>query len=177
MPPETMRKPSPASAVAKALALRTIWAAYSRELGLRRLVERHRFGRDDVFEGAALQAREDGLVDRLRQGLRGKDATPTGSPEGLVGGEGDDVRERDRVGVGAPRYQAGNVGGIEHKQRADGIGDAAQRLGLDDPGVSGRAGHDELGPVLFGQVRQSLVVDPLVAGAHAVADEVVPLRR
>ena len=29
--------------------------------------------------------------------------------------------------------------------------------------------------MLFGQLRQSLVVDPLVAGAHAVTHEVVPL--
>ena len=48
-----------------------------------------------------------------------------------------------------------------------------QRLGVDHPRVGRGAGDDQLGPVLLGQVRQSLEVDALVALAHAVADEVV----
>jgi hypothetical protein len=54
------------------------------------------------------------------------------------------------------------------------IGDPAEGLGVDHPGVRSRTGDDQLGPVLLGQVRQSLEVDALVALANAIADEVVP---
>ena len=128
-----------------------------------------------MLERAALQAGEDGLVDGLRKGLRRNDAAAARPAQGLVGGERDDVRERDRVGMGTARDEAGNVGRVEQKQRAYRIGDAAEGLGVDDPRVSGGPGDDHLGPVLVGQIRQSLEVDPLVAVADAVADEVVPL--
>ena len=63
-----VRRAPPASAC----ALRTICAAYSRNPGCARLVERDRLRRDHVLERAALEAREHGLVDRGRVLARGR---------------------------------------------------------------------------------------------------------
>ena len=67
------------------------------------------------------------------------------------------------------------MGRIEHEQCAHRVGNTAERLGFDDPGISGGPSDDEFRPMPFGQLRQRLEVDPLVTGAHPVADEVVPL--
>ena len=45
----------------------TIWRGVVRELGCGGLAERHRLGRDDVLERAALQAGEHRLVDGRRR--------------------------------------------------------------------------------------------------------------
>ena len=78
-----------------------------------------------------------------------------------------------RVGVDAAGDQAGDVGGVEHEQGADLVGDRAERLGVDDPRVGGGAGDDQLGPVLERQVADLVEVDALVARRHAVGHEVV----
>ena len=46
------------------------------------------------------------------------------------------------------------------------VGDLAERLRVDDPGVGGGAGHDQLGPLALGQVGHLVEVDEL---ARAVA--------
>ena len=49
--------------------------------------------------------------------------------------------------------------------------------GVDDAGVGGGAGHDDLGPVLEGDVAHLVVVDALVGGGDPVGHEVVELAR
>src|ERR1700678_129305 len=83
------------------------------EARLRSLVEGDRFGCDDVLEGAPLQAREHGLVDALGEPLLRNDATAAWPPQRLVRSEGDDVRERDGVGVGAASDQPRNMRRVE----------------------------------------------------------------
>ena len=173
MPPETIRNPSAASAPASAWALRMIWAAYSRKLWLRRLPEGDGLGRDDVIQRAALQPGEDRLVDGGGQVGLADDRPAPGPTQRLVGRKGHDVGHADRVRVNAAGDQTGHVGGIEEEQCAHLVGDPPDRLRIENPGVGGGAGHDELGPVLGGQRRHLVEVEPFVALGHAVRDEVV----
>ena len=91
MPPDTRRRPWPASASASAAALATIWAAYSLNSGVAASANAIGLGRDHVVERAALQAGEHRLVDGLGQLGRAQDGAAPRTPEGLVGGEGHDV--------------------------------------------------------------------------------------
>ena len=65
VPPDTSRRPWPASASASADGVAHDLGGVVLELGRGRLGERHRLGRDHVVERAALQAGEHRLVDRL----------------------------------------------------------------------------------------------------------------
>ena len=56
-------------------------------------------------------------------------------------------------GSGGPAGdEPGDVGGVEHEQRADLVGDRAERLGVDDARVGRGAGDDQLRAVLERQV-------------------------
>ena len=138
-----------------------------------RLGEGLGLGRHRVVQRPALNAGEGRLVDGGGQLGPAHDAAPPGASQRLVGGEGDHVGGRRRVGVGAASYEAGDVGGVEHQPGPDLVGDLPQRLGADQAGVGGGPGHDQLGPVAAGQVPELVEVDALVAGGHAVGDEVV----
>ena len=116
---------------------------------------------------------EHGLVDGGGVLGPGEDAATPGPAERLVGGEGDDVGVRHRAGVRAAGDQTGDVGGVEHEEGTDLVGDLPERRRVDDPGVGGGPGHDDLGPVLLGQVPHLVEVDPLVRRGDAVGDELV----
>ena len=127
VPPDTRRKPSPARAAASASALRDDLGRVGGERRVGGLAERHRLGRDDVLERAALQAGEHGLVDGRTELGPAQDAAAPRAAQRLVGGEGDDVGVGHRVRVHATGDEPGDVGGVEHEQRADLVGDLAQR--------------------------------------------------
>ena len=91
-----------------------------------------------------------------------QDAAAAGAAQRLVGGEGDDVRVGHRVRVDAAGDQPGDVGGVEHEQRADLVGDLAERRRVDDARVGGGAGDDHLRLVLLGEVADLVEVDALV---------------
>src|SRR5690606_23770117 len=92
----------------------------------------------------------------------------------LVGGRGDEIGVRHRVGIRAAGHQAGVVGNVDHQQRAVVVGDAGQPLEVDMQGIGGGAGHDQLGLVLLGKLLDLGVVEHFV-GVQAVRDEVVQL--
>ena len=167
VPPETSRNPCPASASASAAALATTCAAYRRNSGRRRLGEGHRLGRDDVLERATLEPGEHRAVDLLGQVVAAQDGAAARAAQGLVGGEGDDVGDPDRARVGAAGDEAGRVRGVEHEEGADRVGDLPEGLGVDDPGVGGRAGDDQRRLLRLGQVRHLVEVDDL-AGVRRV---------
>ena len=126
-----------------------------------------------MFQGTSLQTREHRLVDGRRQ-LGGADDGPAaGASQRLVSGKGDDVGHAHRVGVDPTGDQAGHVGGIEEEEGADRIGDTPDRRRIDDPGVGGCPGDDELGPMLGGQGRQLVQIQSLVAVGDAIGHEVV----
>ncbi len=93
-----------------------------------------------------------------------------------MGGEGHDVGAVvHRVRVLPAGDEPGDVGGVEHEERADLVGDGAERLRVDDPRVGGGAGDDDLRAVLEGGVAHLVEVDALVARRHAVGLEAVEL--
>jgi hypothetical protein len=115
--------------------------------GCQRFLEGHRLGRDHVHQRAALQAGEDGAVDRLLVlGLHQDDAAARAA-QALVGGGGDHVGKRHRVGVDAGGDQAGVVGHVDHEDGADFFGDVGEALEIDAQAVGRGAGDDQLGRV------------------------------
>ena len=89
-------------------------------------MERHRLGRDGVFERTALEPGEHGAVDRRRVFFAAQDAATAWPAQRLVRGERDDVAVGHRVRVRAPGDQPGDVRRVEHQQRTDLVGDRAQ---------------------------------------------------
>src|SRR3546814_16526349 len=77
--------------------------------------------------------------------------------------------------VHATGDQAGDVGRIEHEQRADLVGDLTERRRVDDPRVRGGARDDDLRAVLERRVAHLVEVDALVARGAAVGADGVKL--
>ncbi len=67
--------------------------------------------------------------------------------------------------------EAGDVGGVEEEERSDLVGDLAERDRIDDAGIRGRAGHDQLGALGTGEITDLVEVDPFVRRREAVRDE------
>src|SRR5699024_6102982 len=97
----------------------------------------------------------------------------TGATECLVRGEGDDVRVGNRVRVDASGHEAGDVGGVEHEERPDFVGDLPERLRIDQARVGRGAGDDDLRSMFTGEVADLVVVDALIGRGDAVGHEVV----
>ena len=131
MPPDTMRKPSPASAVGERGGVGDDVGRVLAERRLARLEERDRLRRDHVHERPALQPREHRLVDRGRVLLPAQDRAGTRTAQRLVRGERDDVGVRNRRRVRAAGDQAGDVRGVDEQQRVDLVGDRTERLEVD----------------------------------------------
>ena len=136
-----------------------------------------------MVQRTTLEAREHRAVDLLGVGLAAQDRPARPAAQRLVGGEGHDVGDPDRIRVRAAGDQPGRVGGVEHEEGADGVGDLAEGQRIDDPGVGGRTGHDEAGSFGLRLIGQPVEVDDLarivvvVAGRrHAVRDEAPDLR-
>ena len=113
------------------------------ELGPGRLGEGHRLGRDDVFERTTLEAGKDGAVDLLGQVGPAQDGAAAGAAQCLVGGQRHHVGHADRARMSTPGDEPGRMGRVEHEEGAHRVGDLPERLGIDDAGIGGRAGHDE----------------------------------
>ena len=89
-------------------------------------------------------------------------------------GSSHDVSVRDRCGVQPHRHQSGDMGHVHHEPGPDGVGDAAESLEVDNPGVSRVSCHYQLRPVLF---RQPLVpgISDSIANIEATADFLIGL--
>ena len=179
VPPDTRRRPRVARPSASAGGVGDDARRVVLELRLRSLEEAHRLGRDHVVVRAALEPGEHRLVDPLGELLGAQDRRRPRAAQGLVRRERHDVgAQLDGVRVLAAGDEAGDVGGVEQEQRADLVGDGAQRLRVDDARVGGGAGDDQLRPVLERQVAQRVHVDALVGLRDAVGHEPVqPARR
>ena len=140
------------------------------------LSEGHGLGGDDVHQGAALNAGEDGAVDLPGDHrVVGEDNSAAGSAHGLMGGGGDHVRIGHGRGMLPCRHQAGNVGHIHHQERAHFPGDTAESSIVDDPGIGGCTGDDHFRMVGQSQFPHLIVIDPAGGGIHAVGDDIVVL--
>ena len=69
--------------------------------------------------------------------------------------------------------QAGDVRGVDEQQRADLVGDGAERLEVDDARIRGGARDDQARPLAHGEVADLVVVEHLGRVVDAVRDEVV----
>ena len=67
------------------------------------------------------------------------------------------------------RDEPGDVGHVDPQEGADRVGDVGHPREVDDPGVGGGAGDDQLRPDLLRLGLEGVVVDPLGVLADAVA--------
>ena len=133
-----------------------------RELRIQRFLEGDRLGGDHVHQRAALQAGEDGAVDRLLVLRLHQDEAAARAAQALVGGGGDHVRVRHGVGVDARGDQAGVVGHVHHEEGADVLRHLGEALEVDAQRIGRGAGDDQLGLVLVGLALHRFVVDGFV---------------
>ncbi len=122
-------------------------------------MQRHRDAGRGLVVRTALQAREDGLVDRLRVLLAAHQHRAAGAAQRLVGRGGDDVHVPGRGGVRAARDQAGDVGDVRDEDRARLAGDLREGGEVDGPRQGGAPAEDHLGPLGEGQLAHRVVVD------------------
>ena len=112
-------------------------------------LQRHGLAGDHVLQRAALLAREDGRVDLLGVLLLAEDHPGARPAERLVGRSRDHVcAELDRVGVQAGGDQPGEVGHVDHQQRADLVGDLAKAREVELARIGRPAGEQQLRPAL-----------------------------
>ncbi len=154
VPPETRRRPWPASAAASAAALAHDLRGVVGELGRGRLAEGHGLGGDDVVERAALRGRGTPPCRWPRRARPCRGCSRRAGPRRVLWVVNVTMSAYGhRVGVHAAGDEPGDVGGVEHEQRTDLVGDVAERLRVDDAGVGGGAGDDHLGAVARGRGR------------------------
>ena len=79
-----------------------------------------------------------------------------------------------RARVRAAGDEPGDVGHVEHEQRAHLVGDLAERLGVDHPRVRRRAGDDEPRPLGLRAVAHLVEVDPLPGAGPSASRGVTP---
>ena len=116
------------------------------ELGLEGLAQGHRLGGDDVLQGAALGAGEDGGVDALDDILVVRqNQAAAGAAQRLVGRGGDHVGVGHGALVLAACDKTRNVRHIDHQHRAVAVGDLGQLLKVDGAGIGRCTGDQQLG--------------------------------
>ena len=106
---------------------------------------------DDVHQRAALQTREDGLVDLVVHSkiVGGHDHAAARSAQCFVRGAGRHVGVRDRAHVTSGRYQAGDVRDVSQQERIYFIRDLPEFFKVDLTRVGTRAADDQLWPRFF----------------------------
>jgi hypothetical protein len=81
-----------------------------------------------MHQRAALNAGEDRRVDRLFVLGLHQDQAAARAAQGLVGGRGDDIGMRHRIGVEARGDEAGVVRHVHHENGADRLGHLGEAL-------------------------------------------------
>ena len=133
------------------------------ELGLQRFFKRYGFGGDDVHQRAALQAWEDGGIQRFFVGIvTAQNHTAARTAQGFVGGGGDEVAEWYRVGIFATGNQAGVVRHIDKEICTHFIGDFAEFRPVDLQRVGRCAGHNHFGFVFKRQAFDFGIVENFI---------------
>jgi len=134
-------------------------------------LERHGHRREFLRVRAALLAGKDRHVDALGQVLiRGHDDGPARPHEGLVRRAGDHIGNAHGIRIGARRRHACRMADVGQERRTTFVRDIRKELPVGRPGVGGKAGNDEPGPVLPREVAYLIVVEPARGLADAIAD-------
>ena len=132
------------------------------ELRAQCLAERDGLRRDDVHERAALDAREDGLVELLAElCILAEDHAAARAAQRLVRRRRDDVGVRDRARVKASGDEAGDVRNVDHEVGTDLVGDLCEAREVDDARVGGCAGDNHLRLAFLSLLLERVVVDAL----------------
>ena len=137
------------------------------------LAEADGLGGDDVHERAALDAREDGLVDDVGVFFLREDEAAARPAHRLVRGAGDEVGRSDGVGVETCGNEAGDMSDVAHEVGPDLAGDLGELGEVDLAGIGGAAGDDHFGFMLAGELPHVVVVDALGLARDAVGKEAV----
>ena len=137
--------------------------------------EGHGFGGNHVHQRAALQAGENGGVERFFVSVvAAQNHAAAWAAQGFVGGGGNEVSVRHGVGVFAGGNQAGIVCHIHKQIRAHFVGDFAEFRPVNFQGIGGGAGHNHFGFVLKREAFHFGVVEHFVF-VQAVGNGVVEL--
>src|SRR5712691_2513454 len=143
------------------------------ELGFQRLLERHRLGGDDVHQRAALQAGEDGGIDRLFMFGLHQDEPAARAAQGLVRRAGDEVGDAHRARIFTGGDKPGVMRHVHHEVGADLLRHAADALEVYAQRIGGCAGENQLGLVLARNALERGVID-LFLVVQPVAQHVEP---
>lgn len=144
------------------------------ELGGLGLLQGNSQSSDGVVVRTTLVTREDGEVDgalKVVQGLLAglgvdgadtlaeEDHGTTGTTEGLVGGGGDNVGVLEGGGDHASGNETRDVSHVNHEVGADGVGNLAHALVVNEAAVGRGTGNKDLGAVELGVLLELVVVD------------------
>jgi hypothetical protein len=130
-----------------------------------------------VHQRTALAAGEHGRVDLLGDVGLAEDQAAAGTAQGLVGGHGDHVGERQRRRHGTTGDQARRMGDVGHQQAVRLVGDVGEGAVVDGAGVGAAAGDQDLGLVALDEVAHLVEVDQAVPRVHAVLGRLEHLPR
>ena len=136
--------------------------------------EGHGLGRDDVLERPALLPGEHRRVDLLGVLLLAQDDPGAGTAERLVGGRGDDVGAvLDRAGVQPGGDETGEVGHVDHQQRADLVGDLAKAREVELARIGRPARQQQLRTALAGDAGDLVHVDQAAVAVDLVGGDLI----
>lgn len=153
------------------------------ELGGGSLLEGNGKSGDGVVVGATLVTREDGEVDLVLKVIEGllaglgvdradtaaeEDHGATGATEGLVSGGGDDIGVEEGRGDDLGGNEAGNVSNIDNEVSANGVGNLAHALVVNQTAVGRGTGDEDLGAEELGVLLEGIVVNDAGVDVDAV---------
>ena len=114
------------------------------EFRLRRFEECHGLARDHMHQRAALQGWEHIGIDAFLELRLGQDDAAARAAQGLVRGRGDEIGMRHRVGVNPSRDQAGIMRHIDHKIRANLLGNLGHARPVEAQCIGRSAAYQQL---------------------------------
>ncbi len=121
----------------------------------------------------SLERREDGPIDLGRQVGATEDHGASRAPERLVRGGGDHIGVRRGVRMRPCHHEACYVGDVRQEVGVHLVGDLAEGLEVEQPGIRGGAGDDDAGPLASRHVAHGVVVDEVGLGVHRVLNGAV----
>ena len=129
---------------------------------------------NDVFQRAALCAREDGRIDALDDVLVvGQNQAAARAAQRFVGRRGDNIGIRNRALVLPACDKTCNVRHIDHQHSAVAMSNFGQLFKIDSTGIGGGTGHKHLGAHLGNLLGKAGVVNAAIFGRDAIGNEII----
>ena len=140
-----------------------------------RLTEAHCLGGDQVLERPSLDSRKHRAIEILGVLLLAQDHPTAWPAQRLVRRGRDEVRHRTGIRMQPGCDQTRGMGDVGVHDGAHLVADLAHAPEVDMARVGRKADHDELRPVLAGDLGHRVVVEQLGLAVHTVGDDVVQL--